>query len=213
MIWLKRRGTFRWWLWNGLVVLGCVVWILSVLVASLSYLSTSYWDLSDQSDIWYFTYLGGGAIIVADATQDDPPLLSPQNIWHEVWRTWRTYTIGGVTKQLSMAQLEEFAKYPEFRKRTFEAVVQKANGDAVFGFLVHRPGPPLKELVVRIPLWFPTVLLVIAPFTVARRVYMNHRRRERLQSGRCGACGYDLSGSTSGRCSECGAMADVSLEI
>ncbi len=51
---------------------------------------------------------------------------------------------------------------------------------------------------VDIPLWLP-FLIVALPTTL-----LFYRDRKRLQPGNCGACGYDLTGNTSGVCSECG---------
>jgi hypothetical protein len=59
-----------------------------------------------------------------------------------------------------------------------------------------------------VPYWMLVPLLAVAPLlwlgTRARRSLgaLAVRRRRRL--GHCPACGYDLKGNTSGRCSECG---------
>jgi predicted RNA-binding Zn-ribbon protein involved in translation (DUF1610 family) len=48
---------------------------------------------------------------------------------------------------------------------------------------------------------------LVAPMLAALRVYhFRHRRhlRDRLEAGRCHACGYDLAGNVSGICPECG---------
>lgn len=64
--------------------------------------------------------------------------------------------------------------------------------------------PPPSDLSARtrryvaIPLWMPLVALVI-PTTA-----LWWRDRRPIQPGRCGNCGYDLTGNVSGRCPECG---------
>jgi hypothetical protein len=60
-------------------------------------------------------------------------------------------------------------------------------------------GPMVRRhTVVTVPLW--AILLVMVPIVCVAR-----RRARPLPRGRCEACGYDLTGNTSGRCSECGA--------
>jgi hypothetical protein len=53
---------------------------------------------------------------------------------------------------------------------------------------------------VKLPLWIP--LLLFAAIALCARV-----RRGQAISGRCGHCGYDLTGNVSGRCPECGTPA------
>ena len=50
-----------------------------------------------------------------------------------------------------------------------------------------------------VPLWIP-FLLIAAP-----TAWLFHRDRRRIPPGHCLRCGYDLTGNTSGVCSECGA--------
>ncbi len=53
-----------------------------------------------------------------------------------------------------------------------------------------------------LPLWGPLVLLLMLPVvSFFRGPYRRYRRRKR---GLCLACGYNLSGNTSGTCPECG---------
>jgi len=56
---------------------------------------------------------------------------------------------------------------------------------------------------VRVPLWGPIVLLLVYPAISLARGPIRRRRRRR--KGLCVCCGYDLRGSTSGVCAECGA--------
>ena len=53
-------------------------------------------------------------------------------------------------------------------------------------------------------LWLPTLLLAL-PLVISASPWA--RRRRRAKKGLCIKCGYDLSGSESGVCSECGARA------
>ena len=77
-----------------------------------------------------------------------------------------------------------------------------------FSFLGFRYDvrPPIRGFlrsgrVYTVPWWF--VLAVASPLPLIRsRRWL--RRRRRTRSGRCPACGYDLTGNTSGVCPECG---------
>ena len=55
---------------------------------------------------------------------------------------------------------------------------------------------------LRMQLWAPAALLCIYP--AAAMVYGAHRRRRRRLRRECTRCGYNLSGNTTGVCSECG---------
>lgn len=50
----------------------------------------------------------------------------------------------------------------------------------------------------------PCFLTSIDVWIRARRNQRRRERRERLASGQCENCGYDLTGNVSGRCPECG---------
>jgi len=54
------------------------------------------------------------------------------------------------------------------------------------------------------PLWIPVVLIALPTGFL---FWSDHRRRMRV--GCCEKCGYDLTGNTTGRCSECGVESDV----
>ncbi|MEK6675042.1 MAG: hypothetical protein AABZ47_05230 [Planctomycetota bacterium] len=60
---------------------------------------------------------------------------------------------------------------------------------------------------VAIRLWFLTLLFAIRPLLVLIRTL---KKRNRKRMGLCTHCGYDLAGSVSGRCPECGAVAQSS---
>ena len=51
---------------------------------------------------------------------------------------------------------------------------------------------------VYVPLWFPLLIMAIPTYAL-------FRRDRRIPSGHCPTCGYNLTGNTSGKCSECGA--------
>lgn len=55
---------------------------------------------------------------------------------------------------------------------------------------------------VRFPIWIPAVALIIAPIRAAIRGPIIQRRRKKR--GACIHCGYNLTGNTTGVCSECG---------
>ena len=52
--------------------------------------------------------------------------------------------------------------------------------------------------VIIIPLWLPFVVSAIPT------AWLWHRDRRRIPRAHCQRCGYDLTGNTSGACSECG---------
>lgn len=57
---------------------------------------------------------------------------------------------------------------------------------------------------IDIPLWLPFLLIALP---TGYHFWSDHRRRMRM--GYCAHCGYDLTGNTTGRCPECGAVAVV----
>jgi hypothetical protein len=59
-----------------------------------------------------------------------------------------------------------------------------------------------------IPLWLVALLGAIAPLKFTARRMQARTRRLRIERGQCGHCGYDLRGSPSLRCPECGMAAD-----
>jgi hypothetical protein len=62
-----------------------------------------------------------------------------------------------------------------------------------------------KYIAVVVPLW------MFIPLVLAIRV-MSVIRARRARAGHCRACGYDLTGVTSGRCPECGCSRADSLK-
>lgn len=63
----------------------------------------------------------------------------------------------------------------------------------------HPDLPTVKFMVL--PLW-PVSVLCLLP--IAFKSYRAARNRRRSNAGRCPACGYDVTGSLSKRCAECG---------
>lgn len=57
---------------------------------------------------------------------------------------------------------------------------------------------------IRLPLWMPAVAAVPSVVLVVWLSYCVVRRTLRKKHGMCVWCGYDLRGSSGGRCSECG---------
>jgi len=62
---------------------------------------------------------------------------------------------------------------------------------------------PIRALII--PLWMPIAAAAGATFWA-------HRRIHRFAPGRCGRCGYDLTGNVSGVCPECGQPIDRGLK-
>jgi hypothetical protein len=68
-------------------------------------------------------------------------------------------------------------------------------------------GPPSFRVTnVVVPMWAPTLLAAVAPVLWAIALW-RHRRARR--QGVCVRCGYDLRGSESAACPECGAAREV----
>ena len=65
---------------------------------------------------------------------------------------------------------------------------------------------PGRTTIVRVPLWLPLAAFSIPTFILWRRV------RRVIPPGHCPRCGYDLTGNTSGVCSECGLPADMHMK-
>ena len=67
---------------------------------------------------------------------------------------------------------------------------------------VFTPGPSFHGLrLIVVPVWAFALIAALPPAAWLRGRIRRHRRRRR---GLCPRCGYDLTGNTSGRCSECG---------
>jgi len=58
-----------------------------------------------------------------------------------------------------------------------------------------------------LPDWFIAAVLALPPLARLRRFRRDRRRRARRRLGLCESCGYDLRGSSTGKCPECGAKA------
>lgn len=67
---------------------------------------------------------------------------------------------------------------------------------------IDTSAPVIKSTGIRIPFWEFIVLLMIYPTIVFYRGPLQHWRRSR--KGLCIHCGYNLTGNTTGICSECG---------
>ncbi len=103
---------------------------------------------------------------------------------------------------------------PSGRGRSWAVAIPIGNRRAVgpFGYAWRSTtwgrAVPVVVSFVRVPVWLPTVLLIVAPTIAVIRGPMTQRRRRKRNQ--CIACGYDLTGNISGRCSECGAPIDAS---
>lgn len=64
------------------------------------------------------------------------------------------------------------------------------------------------EYTIIVPGWFPFVLLLIWPSIIAIRVLCKSPLK-----GHCPACGYDLRGTPSGVCPECGVNTKAETKI
>ncbi len=79
-----------------------------------------------------------------------------------------------------------------------------------FGQLAHQSGQGnagWRYNVVTVPLWLAVTFFLTPPALAFFRGPA--KRRGRLKRNECVACGYSLAGSTSERCSECGASVVV----
>lgn len=64
--------------------------------------------------------------------------------------------------------------------------------------------PDVPYRVVVVPLWAVAAALAVIPAAWAPGAYKRRVRARRRRLGLCLRCGYDLTGNTSGVCSECG---------
>jgi len=80
----------------------------------------------------------------------------------------------------------------------FAGLTYEHQHDASKAILVHR---------ITLPMWLPLTLLAIAP---AIRGYRLMLRFDRLRTGHCPSCGYDLR-ATPNLCPECGHATDAAL--
>ena len=69
------------------------------------------------------------------------------------------------------------------------------------GHLIPRGGGPASGFTADVPFW------CLFPIAVIPTVIL-WRRDRRIPPGHCQTCGYDLTGNTTGVCSECGTTAD-----
>jgi hypothetical protein len=67
----------------------------------------------------------------------------------------------------------------------------------------HSPGTVVRDVIV--PYWAVVVPTAVPPLLFARRVHRQRLRLQRLRSGWCRRCGYDLR-ATPDRCPECGTI-------
>ena len=84
------------------------------------------------------------------------------------------------------------------RHETFQ--VGESYSGLGFVYMFHdqaSPAPGVRITQVTVPLWFPVLLLSVAPAVWQRR------RLNRHEPGQCKVCGYDLR-ATPDRCPECG---------
>jgi hypothetical protein len=67
--------------------------------------------------------------------------------------------------------------------------------------------PYCRTCLVVFPVWFDLIVgaILVTPMLLFWR--RNHRLRRRIREGRCRTCGYDLRGSVSSVCPECGVPA------
>lgn len=92
-------------------------------------------------------------------------------------------------KRLSEAPRSRATVHPNY-DLTLTAVEQ-----AAYNTVLH-------STFIEVPLWLLALLFSVLPVSAVVRGPM--RSGYRRARGRCGHCGYDLTGNTSGRCPECG---------
>ena len=127
--------------------------------------------------------------------------------------------LGGVGYLIFIAGgwiLNEIYKVPDALSGFFRAGLEACSiplrqipliGDEISGVLTSLYGagtPALTWVEMLIAgIWFFLVLLAVYPVTFLLST-PRRRRRQRMEQGLCVRCGYDLRGSESSRCPECG---------
>ena len=119
---------------------------------------------------------------------------------------WAPYDLGSVECGTACVQYEPDGTRPAWdalRDRPFDRYVLSGEMRTYIGNI--RRSPPLPVLGIRLQLWLLGALALVLPaghlaFAAGRR----WRRRRHAARGLCPACGYDLTGNTSGVCPECG---------
>jgi hypothetical protein len=108
----------------------------------------------------------------------------------------RSWALNGYT--LSSASGYGGSDYFEWTTRAGNRWHVRANPDGITTFQF------MGRASFRVPYW-----LVMLPASIfpTRWLIRRMRTRRRLREGQCLICGYDLRGSVSDRCSECGALA------
>jgi hypothetical protein len=128
-------------------------------------------------------------------------------LWNWAISFTETVRIGWTRGGLAIAGIEGsddfLANFGNSSRRVLGVLREVASdSDGFLGF-AHEAGnlngAPYQLVVI--PYWFIVTLTGILP---VRWWLLRRRQRERVVTGRCLGCGYDLRGS-SGRCPECGA--------
>jgi hypothetical protein len=158
-----------------------------------------------------------------------PP--TPDGFSFESERWWASYTrdvtpmrslkLKKNVAEVSVNPLEAFVKseapdYSVISNETFEiesdTIEPPQNLICGFGFRLEnlaastQSGSPSRVISISSPLYLFVAMASIFPLLSLARTRSALRRRRRRRQNRCITCGYNLTGNTSGVCSECGTV-------
>ncbi len=141
--------------------------------------------------------------------------------WYFNWNARRQiFILGGICRlefhARSQAEFDSRTRswpksVPKPKAVTIAAVPPASSATHQFGFrlpLAHTrywKNGAFYSWAVQIPLWIPLLLSAIPT------AWMWHHDRRRILPGHCSRCGYDLTGNTSGTCSECGERRPITV--
>ena len=145
------------------------------------------------------------------ASYSVPRLLGPQGSLgiggYAIGRDWSIWCEGGLVRAQASHRAKNLRSTRVKTDGSFssgKSVVDFWSWGSFVYFAVHdASNRRIVAQMVHIPIWAPVAAFSLYP-VLALITFPARRRRRRKRLGLCIACGYDLTGNTSGICPECG---------